>query len=84
MKPPAENIVIDDLYQAAGISTLTGSSPEIEQNGGDRILFRFRFTPSTYKALTSYYGGATGPLYLYARNLKTLRSKMFAALKGEK
>lgn len=79
-----DEIVIDDMYQAASVMTITGLTPTIERNGNDRVFFRFPFSAATHSAMTTFYGGATGPLYLYARNLKTLRSKMFAALREGK
>lgn len=73
-------ISTDDLYLAAGIVTLCEATPDLVMNGTGRVIFKFPFEPKTFQAFTRYPTGATGPLSIYARNLKTLRWRMYQVM----
>ena len=82
MEPPItptlpDPIITDDLYMAAGIVTLCEAVPEMSMNGTGRVIFKFPFEPKTFTAFANYPIGATGPLSIYSRNLKTLRWRMY-------
>jgi hypothetical protein len=83
MKKPTDHIVIDDLYMASAIQAITGVSPEIICNGDSRVYFRFPSNTETQRVFSGYYAGMSGPLGPFVRTLKTLRAKMYSALRGE-
>lgn len=78
-KKHSDPLLVDDLYLAAGVTTLSGCVPELSVNGNRRVVFMFPADRATQSAVSSYH---TGKLHQFSRNLKTLRARMHEVLNG--